>query len=80
MEIPQPGKPARSLWTIMNEQSNGQEKLVICGHGDCARRGAVGRRGETACSITDCSVSGGLRTIIVNSEENNTSSPEYVYI
>jgi hypothetical protein len=35
---------------------------------------------ETTCSITDYSLSGGLQTIIVNSEGNNTSSPEYVYV
>ena len=42
--------------------------------------GRMGEGEETTCSITDYSLSGGLQTIIVNSEENNTSSPEYVCI
>jgi hypothetical protein len=40
----------------------------------------LGEGEETTCSIKDYSLSGGLQTIIVSSEENKTSSPEYVCI
>jgi len=40
--------------------------------------GRLGEGEETTCSIKGYSLSGGLQIIIVNSEENNTSSQEYV--
>jgi hypothetical protein len=44
------------------------------------RKRRLGEGKETTCSIKDYSLSGGLQTITVSSEENKTSSPEYVCI
>jgi len=40
----------------------------------------LGEGEEKTCSIKDYSLSDGLQTVIVNSEENNTSCLEYVCI
>jgi hypothetical protein len=44
------------------------------------RRLGEGKGEGTTCSIKDYSLSGGLQTVIVSSEENKISSPEYVCI
>jgi hypothetical protein len=64
----------------MNSLSNVQEKLVICGHGDSARRGAVGRGGTGGLLIRDCGSYEGLQTVIVNCEQKNTSGSECFYL